>query len=127
MGFRFILFVLGLRLRWLAWRNQAFRQRLDKRNVVMQWRTFKGGPSRWFELTTAGVKTAAGIHSSPTVTLSFKDASYAFVTLKAAGKNQMVFMEGMQKGDIRVEGDAAQLMWFMTLMKFIMPSKKSKK
>lgn len=127
MGFRFVLFVLALRLRWLAWRDEAFRQKLDKRNVLMQWRTFGGGPARWFSLTSTGVKSASGLHPSPTVTISFRDAAYAFATLKAAGKNQIVFMEGMQKGDVRIEGDAAQLMWFMTLMKYIMPGKKAKK
>ena len=32
----------------------------------------------------------------------------------------------MQAGDIKVEGDPGQLMWFMTLMKFIMPGKKKR-
>jgi len=35
-------------------------------------------------------------------------------------------MEGMQAGDIKIEGDPGQLMWFMTLMKFIMPGKTKK-
>jgi hypothetical protein len=35
----------------------------------------------------------------------------------------MAFMEGMQAGDIKVEGDPGHLMWFMTLMKFILPKR----
>lgn len=43
--------------------------------------------------------------------------------LQKAGKNQIAFMEGVQQGKIKIEGDPGQLMWFMTLMKFIMPKK----
>lgn len=124
MGFRLLLWMLAVRLRWLGKHDAAFREKLQKRQVVMQWRTFAGKPARWFHLQTSGVTSASGQHKDPSVTLNFKDASYAFATLRAAGKNQMIFMEGMQKQDIRIEGDAAQLMWFMTLMKHIVPSKK---
>lgn len=57
------------------------------------------------------------------MTLNFKDADYAFRTLKGLRRNQMAFMEGMQAGDIKVEGDPGHLMWFMTLMKFILPKR----
>jgi len=113
MKFSLVLLVLGWRLRWLASRNAGFQKQLENRNVVMQWRTFAGK-----------VVSKAGIHSEPTVTLNFKNARYAFATLQQAGKNQMAFMEGMQAGDIKIEGDPGQLMWFMTLMKFIMPGGK---
>ncbi len=92
--------------------------------MVMQWRTFAGKPARSFHFTPGKVVSKGGIHSEPTLTLNFKDASYAFATLQQAGKNQMAFMEGMQAGDIKIEGDPGQLMWFMTLMKFIMPGSK---
>ena len=124
MKFALVLLVLGWRLRWLAWRNEGFRKQLENRNVVMQWRTFNGKPARWFQFTPGKVEAKGGIHPAPTVTLNFKDAGYAFDTLQKAGKNQMAFMEGMQSGDIKIEGDPGQLMWFMTLMKFIMPGGK---
>lgn len=126
MLLRLLMWVLSWRLRWLGKHNEEFRAKLDKRQVIMQWRTFGGAPARWFHFQTSGVTSGSGLHSKGTVTLNFRDAAYAFATLKAAGKNQMVFMEGMAKGDIRVEGDAAQLMWFMSLMKFIMPRKKKR-
>ncbi|MEE3320749.1 MAG: hypothetical protein VX258_08665 [Pseudomonadota bacterium] len=124
MKFALVLLILGWRLRWLAWRDEGFRKQLENRNVVMQWRTFTGKPARWFHFTPGKVVAKGGINPSPTVTLNFKDADYAFATLKQAGKNQMAFMEGMQAGDIKIEGDPGQLMWFMTLMKFIMPGGK---
>ena len=126
MKFRLVLLVLGWRLRWLAWRNADFRKQLENRNVLMQWRTKAGAPARWFHFQPGSVRASGGIHPAPTVSLSFEDAAYAFATLQAAGKNQMAFMEGMQQGKIRIEGDPGQLMWFMTLMKFIAPGKKKK-
>lgn len=126
MKFALVLWILSLRLRWLAKRHSDFQQQLENRNVVMQWRTFTGKPARWFHFSPGSVATRNALHPRATVTLNFKDAAYAFATLKAAGKNQMAFMEGMQAGDIKIEGDPGQLMWFMTLLKYVMPGKKGK-
>lgn len=124
MKFWLVLLILGWRLRWLCWRNEAFRAQLKDRNVIMQWRTEQGSPARWFHFMPDKVIARGGIHENPTVSLSFEGAAYAFETLKVAGKNQMVFMEGMNQGKIKIDGDAGQLMWFMTLMKYIAPKKK---
>ena len=84
MKFALVLLVLGWRLRWLAWRNAGFRKQLENRNVIMQWRTFKGKPARSFHFTPGKVVSSGGLHDKPTVTLNFKDASYAFRTLQVA-------------------------------------------
>lgn len=126
MRFRLVLLILAWRLRWLSRRDENFRKQLENRNVVMQWRTKAGAPARWFHFQPGGVTSGSGLHSAPTVSLAFEDAGYAFDTLQKAGKNQMAFMEGMQQGKIKIEGDPGGLMWFMTLMKFIMPKKKKK-
>ena len=124
MKFWLILLVLGWRLRWLAWRNAEFRAKLAGKDMVMQWRTNAGAPARWFHFRPDRIVARPGLHPSPTVTLGFEDAQYAVDTLMEAGKNQMVFMMGMQQGKIKISGDATQLMWFMTLMKYISPKKK---
>lgn len=124
MKFWLMMLVLGWRLRWLAWRNPAFRQQLENRDVVMQWRTHEGKPARWFHFMPRRVIAKPGLHGNPSVTLDFESADYAAATLVASGKDQMVFMSGMQQGKIRISGDPGHLMWFMTLMKFIMPKKK---
>ncbi len=92
----------------------------------MQWRTFDGAVARWYHFQPGRVGSHAGLNPEPSITLSFKDADYAVETLRAAGKSQVVFMEGMQAGDIKVEGDASQLMWFLSLLKHIAPAKKEK-
>ena len=126
MKFWFMLLILGWRLRWLAWRNADFRQAIAGKEMVMQWRTQAGHPSRWFRFSDQRVTAVGGIHDAADVTLNFQDAKYAAATLVESGKNQMVFMQGMQEGKIRIEGNAGELMWFMTLMKYIMPKKKKK-
>ncbi|MCC1496067.1 hypothetical protein [Alcanivorax sp. 1008] len=124
MKFWLILLILGWRMRWLAWRNEEFRSKLAGKDMVMQWRTRVGPPARSFHFLPDRIIPRHGLHPTPTVTLSFEDASYAVDTLMQAGKNQMVFMQGMQEGKIKIEGDASQLMWFMTLMKYLAPKKK---
>jgi len=124
MKFWLILLILGWRMRWLAWRNEEFRSKLASKDMVMQWRTKVGPPARSYHFLPNRIIPRAGLHPKPTVTLSFEDASYAVNTLMQASKNQMVFMQGMQEGKIKIEGDASQLMWFMTLMKYLAPKKK---
>ncbi|MDF1628536.1 MAG: hypothetical protein P1U78_01960 [Alcanivoracaceae bacterium] len=124
MKFWLILLILGWRMRWLAWRNEEFRGKLAGKDMVMQWRTRVGPPARSFHFLPDRIIPRHGLHPAPTVTLSFEDASYAVDTLMQASKNQMAFMQGMQEGKIKIEGDASQLMWFMTLMKYLAPKKK---
>ncbi len=121
MKFRLILLLVGWRLRWLAWRNPAFRGKLAGKDLVMQWRTKAGSPARSFHFLPDRIIARGGLHPNPAVTLSFEDAPYAEQTLMEAGRNQMAFMAGMQQGKIKIDGDAAQLMWFMSLMKYIVP------
>lgn len=125
MKFWFVLQILGWRMRWLARNNERFRQQLKGRDVVMQWRTRSGKPSRWFQFTQGNVVAGGGLHENPTFSLNFLDAAYAFAVLKAASTNQSAFMDGLSEGNIKVEGsDPGQLMWFMTLLKYIAPTKK---
>jgi|SRR5690554_3259048 len=124
MKFWLILLVLGWRMRWLAWRNPEFRAKLANKDMVMQWRTKAGTPARSFHFLPNKVVPRSGLHPKANVTLSFDSATYAVETLMQASKNQMVFMQGMQEGKIKIEGDASQLMWFMSLMKYLAPKKK---
>jgi len=126
MRFWLMMLILGWRLRWLGWRNPDFRKQLENRDVVMQWRTHGGSPARWFHFMPGRVSVGSGVHPKPSVTLNFESAAYAADTLIESGKNQMAFMTGMQQGKIKIAGDPGHLMWFMTLMKYIMPKKKKK-
>lgn len=126
MKFWIILVVLGWRLRWLAWRSQAFRKQLATRDIVMLWSVKSGQPACWYHFMPSKVVTGRGVHASPTFSVTFEDADYAFETIKAASTNQSAFVAGLNAGKIKVGGrDPGQLMWFFTLMKYIVPPKKS--
>src|SRR5690606_30210275 len=102
------------------------RKQLENREDVMQWRTRSGAPARGFHVKPGRDIARAGLHPHPSVTLDFEDATHAADALIESGKNEMEGMVGMQQGKIKSSGDPGHLMWFMTLMKYIMPKKKKK-
>lgn len=124
MKFKLVMWILALRLRWLAWRNPKMQEKLQGKDMVMQWRTVAGKPARFYHFLPGRVVSRAQLHDKPGFSISFKDAPYAMDLLMQASKNQAVFMGAIQSGDVKIEGDFAQLMWFMGLMKLIFPAKK---
>jgi len=119
MKFWLMMLVLGWRLRWLAWRNPDFRKQLENRDIVMQWRTEAGSPSRWFHFVPWRVLVSSGLHAKPSVTLNFESSDYAASPLIESAHNQMAFMPGMQQCKIKISGDPGHLISFLTLMKYI--------
>jgi len=124
MLFRLVLWLLALRLRWLGKRNAEVQKRLQQQDFVMQWRTVGGKPARWYNFTPSGISSRKGLHPNAQTSINFSDAKTAIEVLKRSAKNQMAFMEAMQSGAVKVDGDASKLMWFMSLMPFIGPQKK---
>lgn len=119
MKFCLILMVLGWCFVWLVGCDEGFCKQFVYCDVVMQWCIFNGGVVCWYYFQLDWVISCWGLYVMLFVILNFKDVDYVFCIFKVFGKNQMVFMEGMQVGDIKVEGDFGYLMWFMILMKFI--------
>ena len=126
MKFWFLLLVLGWRMRWLAKNNSAFQEKLENKDIVLQFRTESGKVSRYYIIRDVSVRPCGGMHPKPDMCLSFKTASYAFDTIMNDSKDKMAFMKGMGIKDIVVTGDPQEMMWFMSLMKFLPPKKKKK-
>jgi len=127
MRFWILLLILGWRMRWLAKNNDAFKDKLENKDTVLQLRTASGKVARYYVIRDLTVTPHGGVHAKPTICLSFRDAKYAYETIMKAGKDQMIFMKGMGTKDIVVTGDPAEMMWFMSLMKFLPPKKKKKR
>jgi hypothetical protein len=89
-------------------------------------RTENGRVARYYLVRDNSVIAFGGIHPKPDMSMAFKSAGYAYQTIMNAGKDKMVFMKGMGSKDIIVTGDAQEMMWFMSLIKFIAPKKKKK-
>lgn len=126
MRFWILLLILGWRMRWLAKNNENFRDKLQNKDIVLQLQTASGKVARHYIIRDQRVVPVGGLHDKPTINLSFRDALYAYETIMKAGKDPMVFMKGMGSKDIVVSGDPADMMWFMSLMKFLPPKKKKK-
>ncbi len=126
MRFWILLLILGWRMRWLAKHNDAFREKLENKDVVLQFRTASGKVARYYVIQNQSVTPHGGIHPKPNMCMNFRDALYAYETIMKAGKDPMVFMKGMGTKDIVVTGEASEMMWFMSLMKFLPPKKKKK-
>lgn len=126
MKFWFLLLILGWRMRWLANHNDAFKEKLEEKDTILQFRTESGKVARYYIIRDLKVKPFAGIHPKPNMCMSFKDAAYAYSTIMNASKDKMAFMKGMGTKDIVVTGEAQEMMWFMSLIKFFPPKKKKK-
>lgn len=122
--FRIVLWVLGLRLRWLGNNNEKFREKLKGQDFTMQFRTFDNKAARAFHFRDGQVQALPGLIDKPSITLSFLDGHYALNTLMASGKDQSVIMKGMQEQKVKIEGDFSKLMLFMQVAKYLGPQKK---
>lgn len=126
--FRFVLWVLGLRLGWLARNNESFRDKIKDQDFVLQFGTGDGAVTRHFVFAKGVVSSHGGAHEKPSSSITFTDAKVAMDTLMAAGKDQSVFMKAMGEGKVKAGGsDMSKLMVFMQIAKYIGPQKKKKK
>jgi len=65
-----------------ARRHEKFRGRLHERNLVAQIKARDEEVGRWFELRNGKVRSGAGFHNAPDITLAFKDAALGASLLK---------------------------------------------
>ena len=126
MKFWFLLLVLGWRMRWRANNNDAFKEKLEGKDIVLLFRTENGKVARHFIIQNLQVQPRGGLHPKPDMCMSFRDADYAYQTIMSASRDKMVFMNGMGSKDIVVTGEPQEMMWFMSLIKFFPPRKKQK-
>lgn len=126
MKFWLLLWVLGLRMAWLAWRSEKFRELLVGKELVLQFQTKDEGIVRHYVVRNERIHPHGGAHSSPSAVIAFKDAEYGVATLLGGGKDPMAFMKGVQTQDIIIKGDMSVLMWFMGVAKHLPPRRKKK-
>src|ERR1700690_3978329 len=69
-----ILFALTLVLRYALWRHPLFAARLKERNLVAQIKARDEGTGRWIEIHDGKIRSSAGQHAKPDITLFFKNA-----------------------------------------------------
>ena len=121
LAFRLILLYVALRLRWLAWRDPAFRKDLQRRNIMMVWRTHDGRIARWFHFSPNRVRSGSGLRERCDIAVRFQDADYGATTLIQLLDNQRLFFVGMRQGKIRLNGNIKGLLWFRTVSEYLVP------
>src|SRR5450756_777817 len=70
--FALILFALTQLLRFVAWRHPRFAARLKERNLVAQIKARDEGTGRWIDIRDGKIRSGAGQHPKPDITLFFK-------------------------------------------------------
>ncbi|MCC2096025.1 MAG: molybdopterin-dependent oxidoreductase, partial [Hyphomicrobiales bacterium] len=75
MKFSTILFGMVQAIRLASARHPAFRDRLKERNLIAQFLAKDEEMGRWVEIRDGKIKSGAGLHAKPDVTLGFKTAA----------------------------------------------------
>jgi molybdopterin guanine dinucleotide-containing S/N-oxide reductase-like protein len=102
-------------MRYCAWRHPAYRAQLAERDLVAQIRTRDADVGRWFEIKGGKVRSRAGLHPRPDVTLSYETAAVA-VELLVPPIDWLRQIEAAKGFQIRVEGPDELLYRFTQAM-----------
>src|ERR1700690_625737 len=73
--FSVILWGFSQLMKLQARRHEKFRDRLRERNLVAQIKARDEETGRWIEVRDGKVRTGAGFHKAPDITLGFKNAA----------------------------------------------------
>ena len=117
MSARFSITLAGLyaAMRYCAWRHPAYRAQLAERDLVAQIRVLDADIGRWYEIKAGTVRSSAGIHPRPDVTLSYETAAVAarLLTLPVDWQEQINAAKNFR---LKVEGPDELVYRFMQLM-----------
>ena len=114
--FAIILFALAQLLRFVAWRHPHFAARLKERNLVAQIKARDEGTGRWIELRDGKIRSGAGLHPKPDITLLFKNATIG-ASLLTPPINWLNQINAQKDFVLGVEGSEDLTNWFtQTLM-----------
>ena len=111
MKFKIILWGLSWMFRVSGWRYPAFRARLRERNLVVQIRSEDGKSGRYIIFEDGRVRSGAGLHDAPVVTLVFKTAKIG-ARLLMPPIDQLEQIDALKNFLVRLEGPDDEALWF---------------
>ena len=111
-----ILFGLTSVLRLSARRHPAVQDRLRQHDCVVQIRLKDGSVGRYYEIRSGHVRSRAGIHARPDVTMMFKDVRTALIFLKPPPDYGEIIHAAKQFRAVIVGPDQL-VVWFMQLLR----------
>lgn len=127
MIFRFLLWVLALRINYLSNRNDGFKQAIEGKECVLQFKTADLQVKRYYAFNHGKTTSRGAVHDNASMAIVFENAKVAMGLIKSMANNPndpSVFMKAMQAGQLKIEGDMGLMMWFMQIAKYFGPQKK---
>ena len=119
-----MLWALGLLMARSSRTNPDFRKKLADKDLVFQLSS-DDGVARHYIVKNERVKARSGVVESPAFSINFSSAEKGAKALTAKNA-QLAFMQGIQDGDIVIQGNPVLVMWFQSLIKYLVPWRKKK-
>lgn len=118
MKTKMLLWYMARRMELLSRTHPEFIAKLHGRDFVIQIATDEGA-HRYFQIQRNRVTTRNSLHAEPSMEMHFATDADAFRLLTRG--DATTFMAAMQQGEVKVSGDYALLMWFMSIGKYLRP------
>ena len=110
---------LALALRATARLHPAFAARLRERDLVAQIRIAGRRRGRAYILRGGKVRSRAGLHPAPDLTMSFDSAEVACRVMKP-GRDYLEFIDALKNFQMRVEGPDDLAVWFSETLQMML-------
>ena len=91
---------------------------MRRHDIVAQIRLKDGSIARWYALENGRVRSRAGLHPRPDVTISFRDVATA-LTFLVPPPDQSEIVHAAKQFRVIVDGKSALVVWFMQLLNTI--------
>ncbi|MFC4127180.1 hypothetical protein [Nocardia rhizosphaerae] len=123
MAFRSILFLLGLRVRWLARHDRGFGYDIRDKRLVLQMALRGGRGIRWYEFRDGTVETGGGWHpryaaaarghlGERVTVLTFASAPTALRIMARGTGDLGVYLSAVRSKELTLDGDFTLFLWF---------------
>lgn len=126
MLFRVLLWALGRRIEWLARNDVDFKKSIAKRRCVLQFQTEDRSIARYYSFSGGKTQSVNQLHERPSLIFVFESPRVVrqlMMDMAKAPDDRALFMNAMNRGQIRIQGDISLLTWFMTLSDHFAPSR----
>lgn len=110
MKLQTILMLLGLKLKWKARFDDAFRKELPLADRVVVIRTADGRRARSYLFRRGGFRARAGVHPEATAQLVWSDPAVAIRAMLSS--NQLDTISAIGRGDLTIVGNLQDALWF---------------
>ena len=106
--------LLGIKLRWSAWRDADFRKKIKRIKRIVVIRTEDGRQAQSYVFCDDAVRAQRGVHPDATAQLVWIDASTAISAMLSA--NPLDSFSAIGRGDLVIEGNLQDALWFSDLV-----------